>query len=333
MTSATFVGACGTVTGSCTLLDLGAGVIQFNNFSLIAALGTPATITAMSGVTGVSGVYPNSQLQYLLAEGVPSIQADAVHTMGITGKGVGIAVEPELFDVTIRKGTVVGFETGIFLADGATHHLKNLITLRNVGTGIHCSGNTKLEIVNCRSRENGGIGILLENCQSARIEDCVAQDNADSGIVLGGGGVSGIVVRNNVFAFNRGFGIEFDDDEPTRVANLNRAAQDGRRGTEPRAPELVADDDDVRSAFAHVVRLEEPSQRGRDAQHVEEAGGDARATPPAGRRAGPRGRAAHGAARAGPRGSPRGAARERRAVTAARAGARCPRAPAAWRSR
>jgi len=140
------------------------------------------------------------------------------------GKGVGIAVEPDLFDVTITKGTVVGFETGIFLADGATHALKNLIALRNLGTGIHCSGNSKLEITNCRSRENGGIGILLENCQNARIADCVAQDNADSGIVLGGGTQSTLVERN-VSRYNVGAGIAVVGGAAPNTIRRNTSAQ------------------------------------------------------------------------------------------------------------
>lgn len=74
------------------LMDLGAGVIQFSNFSLVAALATPDQIAAMPALAGVTGVYLNKQLHYMLAEGVRSVRADAVHATGITGRGVGIAI-------------------------------------------------------------------------------------------------------------------------------------------------------------------------------------------------------------------------------------------------
>src|SRR5439155_26213527 len=57
---------------------------------------------AGAALPGVRSVYMNRQLQYygrpgglyglLLHESVPTIRADAVQPMGITGKGVGIAI-------------------------------------------------------------------------------------------------------------------------------------------------------------------------------------------------------------------------------------------------
>ncbi|MGH7529210.1 MAG: S8 family serine peptidase [Gemmatimonadales bacterium] len=77
------------------ILDMGAGVVQFHNFSIVAALATPAQIARITELEGLegAGVYANKQVQYhLLREGVRSIRADAVHTAGITGKGMGIAI-------------------------------------------------------------------------------------------------------------------------------------------------------------------------------------------------------------------------------------------------
>ena len=83
------------------VLGTGAGVVQFKHLDLLAALATPAQISAIAGVPGVQGVYLNRQLTYyghagsglwLLHESVPAIRADAVQAMGITGKGVGIAI-------------------------------------------------------------------------------------------------------------------------------------------------------------------------------------------------------------------------------------------------
>lgn len=74
------------------VLATGAGVIQFKHLSMLAALATPPQIAAIRALPGVQSIYLNRRLQYLLAESVPSIRADAVHASGITGRGVGIAI-------------------------------------------------------------------------------------------------------------------------------------------------------------------------------------------------------------------------------------------------
>src|SRR5256714_4419748 len=84
------------------MLDLGAGVVQFKNLELVAGVATAAQINAITALPGVQSVYLNKQLQYygrpgglytlLLHESVPTIHADAVQAMGITGKGMGIAI-------------------------------------------------------------------------------------------------------------------------------------------------------------------------------------------------------------------------------------------------
>jgi len=75
------------------ILNAGAGVVQFNNFSMVAALATPAQLAAISSLPGIEGIYANKQLKYYtLHESVPAIRADAVHVAGITGKGIGVAI-------------------------------------------------------------------------------------------------------------------------------------------------------------------------------------------------------------------------------------------------
>ena len=82
------------------ILATGAGVIQFKHLALVAALATPSQIAQIAGLSGVRSVYSNRRLWYyglpfsglLLHESVPTIRADAVQAMGITGKGVGIAI-------------------------------------------------------------------------------------------------------------------------------------------------------------------------------------------------------------------------------------------------
>lgn len=83
-----------TTTAALTdaILQLGAGVIQFKHLSMVAALATPAQISVIQTVPGVESIYLNKQLRYLNKEGVGSINADDVHAMGITGKGIGVAI-------------------------------------------------------------------------------------------------------------------------------------------------------------------------------------------------------------------------------------------------
>jgi len=76
-----------------SLINGGAGVIQFAHLSMVAALATPAQVAAAGQLPGVQSVYLNRKLSWLLLhESVPTIRADAVHVAGITGKGVGIAI-------------------------------------------------------------------------------------------------------------------------------------------------------------------------------------------------------------------------------------------------
>ncbi len=75
------------------ILNAGAGVVQFDNFSMVATLATPTQLITISALSGLEGIYANKQLEYyMLHESVPSIRADAVHVAGITGKGIGVAI-------------------------------------------------------------------------------------------------------------------------------------------------------------------------------------------------------------------------------------------------
>ncbi len=75
------------------VLNSGAGIVQFNNFSMVAVLATPTQLLTISALPGLEGIYANKQLEYyMLHESVPSIRADAVHVAGITGRGIGVAI-------------------------------------------------------------------------------------------------------------------------------------------------------------------------------------------------------------------------------------------------
>lgn len=79
-------------TISSKLATLGAGVVGFKHLSMVGAVATPSVIAAARLLPGVEGIYLNRQLDYMLAEGITSINADAVHALGYTGAGVGIAI-------------------------------------------------------------------------------------------------------------------------------------------------------------------------------------------------------------------------------------------------
>src|ERR1700704_1249851 len=75
------------------ILNAGAGVVQFDNFSMVAALATPGQLLTISALPGLEGIYANKQLEYyMLHESVPAIRADAVHVAEIPGKGIGVAI-------------------------------------------------------------------------------------------------------------------------------------------------------------------------------------------------------------------------------------------------
>src|SRR5947209_9958637 len=149
---------------SAAIMNVGSGVIQFKNLDLVAALATPAEITAIGALPGVQGVYANKQLTWetaMLHESVPSIRADAVHAAGITGKGIGIAIldsgidglyNPDLAypQHTIQNVKVLYNQNDLFtfgkdapkpIRKGATLVVENLPNSEtSVGHGTHVAG-------------------------------------------------------------------------------------------------------------------------------------------------------------------------------------------------
>ena len=144
------------------ILNAGAGVVQFNNFSMVAALATPGQLLTISALPGLEGIYANKQLQYfMLHESVPAIRADAVHAAGITGKGIGIAIldsgidglyNPDLAypQHTIQNVKVLYNQNDLFtfgkdapkpIRKGATLVVENLPNSEtSVGHGTHVAG-------------------------------------------------------------------------------------------------------------------------------------------------------------------------------------------------
>jgi serine protease AprX len=144
------------------VLNAGAGIVQFNNFSMVAALATPAQLLTISALPGLEGIYANKQLEYyMLHESVPSIRADAVHVAGITGKGIGIAILDSGIDglynpdvafptFTVQNVKVVYNQSDVFtfrgnapkpIKKGATIFVENLANSEtSVGHGTHVAG-------------------------------------------------------------------------------------------------------------------------------------------------------------------------------------------------
>src|SRR2546423_1389823 len=144
------------------ILGAGAGVVQFNNFSMVAALATPAQLLTISALPGLEGIYANKQLDYyMLHESVPAIRADAVHVAGITGKGIGVAILDSGIDgaynadvaypqYTVQNVKVLYNQNDLFtfgkdapkpIRRGATLVVENLPNSEtSVGHGTHVAG-------------------------------------------------------------------------------------------------------------------------------------------------------------------------------------------------
>src|SRR5712671_6614673 len=144
------------------ILTAGAGVVQFDNFSMVAALATPGQLLTIGALPGLEGIYANKQLEYyMLHESVPAIHADAVHVAGITGKGIGVAILDSGIDglynpdLTYPTHTVQNIKVLVNVNDlftfgkdapkpirkGATLFVENLPNSEtSVGHGTHVAG-------------------------------------------------------------------------------------------------------------------------------------------------------------------------------------------------
>jgi hypothetical protein len=209
--------------GACLLLSL----ILTGSGPFASAAWAERVITADTRLTAdVVSTDVSAPCIRIAASGV-TLDLNGHNVVGYGGKGIGIAIDPGVFDVTIRKGRVTGFETGIqMLGEGATHRLISVTAARNAETGIHAVGINRLEIAECTARENGGIGILLENCRAPYVHHSVAQENGEAGFVVGGGTTDSRVERN-VSRYNDGPGIWVAGGTTANAIRRNTAAQNG----------------------------------------------------------------------------------------------------------
>lgn len=90
----------GTVLAS-AIQNLGAGTVTFNNLDSVGVLATAVQMNAIRSLAGVTGIYANRRLTFLMPEANSFIAADmAWNTLGITGEGVGIAILDSGIDAT-----------------------------------------------------------------------------------------------------------------------------------------------------------------------------------------------------------------------------------------
>jgi len=108
---------------------VGAGTITFNNLDSVGVLATAGQISAIASLAGVTAIYANRQLTFFMPEANSYIGADAAwNTLGITGKGVGVAIldsgidggHPDLAfgSKTIQNVKIVFNEADVFSTTG-----------------------------------------------------------------------------------------------------------------------------------------------------------------------------------------------------------------------
>src|SRR2546421_10781820 len=164
-----------------SMLNLGAGVVQFKNLELVAGVATPAQINAIAALPGVQSVYLNRQLQYygrpggayalLLHESVPTIRADAVQAIGITGKGVGIAILDSGIDGLYNPALVY-----------PTHTVQNVKVIFNLSDVVTFKGPAPKPL-------KQGVDIFAENLPNS--ETSVGHGSHVAGITAALGKASG----------------------------------------------------------------------------------------------------------------------------------------------
>ncbi|HEU0302902.1 MAG TPA: S8 family serine peptidase [Longimicrobium sp.] len=133
------------------LTSSGAGIIRFKHLPVVFALATPVQIASITTKPGIRSVYSNRQLQYYLAESVPSINGHLAHAAGYDGEGVGIAIldsgidgaySPDLKHPTrtVQNVKFIADPTSVVSFGNAPAPLASALLLENVPTSETSSG-------------------------------------------------------------------------------------------------------------------------------------------------------------------------------------------------
>jgi hypothetical protein len=186
------------------------------------------------------------------------------------GAGAGVRIETGATDVTIQRGKLSRFATGV-LGEGTTGaHLTNLQMLDNTGDGVRLSGNghtvekaviqrnggrgvaisgNATQLSNLQVKSNGGVGVSLVG-NDTTTEGSVIERNGGAGAVVsgngnqvtllqvesngGGDGVtlvgSGNTAARNIATRNGGDGLEIQGASAT--VDRNRATSNREAGLE-----------------------------------------------------------------------------------------------------
>ena len=159
----------------------------------------------------------------------------------------GSAAHVEIVGNDIRYGQ----DQGVF-ADPGTRYIQILANRihdngwhhrsgQHQSHGIYIEGGNDLIANNVIYAHPYGFGVQVypDNRDSIVVDNTIT-GSGHSGIVVGGDrGVSGVVIRNNILAFNRSWGIENDSDCPTAsVADHNLLFGNGEGGVDPSCSSL-----------------------------------------------------------------------------------------------
>lgn len=135
--------------------ELGAGTITFDNLDSVAVIGTASQINLIAALAGVTRLYANTPQEYFLHESVSFIGADrAWDELGVTGKGIGVAVLDSGVDAghpdlaygtkTVQNVKIIADPTAVYNFKGKANRTLYLENQTNTDTssghGTHVAG-------------------------------------------------------------------------------------------------------------------------------------------------------------------------------------------------
>ena len=147
--------------------------------------------------------------------------------------GVRVQHDFTLHDVTIRRGTVRGFETGVLVEGGGGLALRRLAVTANV-TGILIDISFGVVVRNNAVADNSGSGVFVLDSNTVRVTRNDALRNAGDGIHFGGE-VTSSLAEGNVASGDGDDGIEVAEFVVGEIPNTlarNLATDNGELGIE-----------------------------------------------------------------------------------------------------
>ena len=131
--------------------------------------------------------------------------------------GVKVQHDVTLQDVTIRRGTIRGFEVGVLAEGGDGLAVRRLAITNNV-TGIVIDISFDVVVRHNVIADNSGLGLFVLDSNTVRVTGNHALRNAGDGIHFGGE-VSSSVAEGNVASGNGDDGIEVSEIDRDETGN------------------------------------------------------------------------------------------------------------------